>query len=529
MTVDNLYLSPSVSPQPLIHRYYAWPHMVSPQTAALNFSRRQLVVLDSYLDNPGVHDGAAANLGMFSGPFLDAAGFAPADLREFRDRFVKDAANLLALADDIAGATKMLHAQADGGPLTSLYDQLPASLRGCVELVYDECDQPSLRFLEPMLYRSASYERAAQQLSLLPAPDLAQPFIFNSPLLPDDRRVDLDLPFDAAVLDELFAARTRPVDVQDLAERLGVAEADSSRFAALFTSEVPTRPEPLAAASVRMRYFGHACVLLESADAAVLLDPMIGYAADGYEHFTWADLPDRLDAVVLSHAHCDHVSLEALLQLRHRVERVVVPSDSGGSLVDPGLAVMLRAMGFTVVDQLGELETRELGEGLRVTAVPFLGEHADLNIRSKMIPLIEMAGRRFLFATDTTLVAPELFARLGDLITDIDALFIGLECVGAPMSWLYGPLLEHRPKRQHDQNRRLNGSDGAMADSIATVTGARQVYAYAMGFEPWLRHLTGSYYDPESEQYRQIQLLLDRCAARSVPAELLHLRGERVW
>jgi len=206
-----------------------------------------------------------------------------------------------------------------------------------------------------------------------------------------------------------------------------------------------------------------------------------------------------------------------------------VPSGCGGSLADPSLEAMLRVLGFPVVTSLAELETRELGDGLAVTAVPFLGEHADLDVRTKMIPLVELSGRRFMFATDVTLVEPALFERLGDAVANIDALFVGMECVGAPLTWLYGPLLDHRPTREHDQSRRLNGSDAAMANELARLVGAKRIYAYAMGYEPWLRHLTGSDYDVSSEQYRQVGLLAKLAGARGIPAELLHLSGERIW
>jgi hypothetical protein len=115
------------------------------------------------------------------------------------------------------------------------------------------------------------------------------------------------------------------------------------------------------------------------------------------------------------------------------------------------------------------------------------------------------------------------------VLPQVDALFIGLECVGAPLSWLYGPLLESRPAREADQERRVSGSDAAMAGEITRLVGARQVFAYAMGLEPWLRHLTGSSYDPESEQLRQTGLLIEWCTARDIPAELLYQRAERTW
>ncbi|GJL54217.1 MAG: hypothetical protein NPIRA02_13490 [Nitrospirales bacterium] len=208
---------------------------------------------------------------------------------------------------------------------------------------------------------------------------------------------------------------------------------------------------------------------------------------------------------------------------------VVVPSGSAGSLTDPSLETMLRVLGFPEVTSLAELETRELGDALTVTSIPFLGEHVDLDVRTKMIPLVELSGRRFMFATDVPLVEPALFERLGDAVNRIDALFVGMECMGAPLTWLYGPLLDQRPTREHDQSRRLNGSDAAMANELARIVGARRIYAYAMGYEPWFRHLTGSDYDVDSEQYRQVGLLVKPADARSIPTELLHLSGERIW
>lgn len=529
MGAAKRYLSATVSPQPLIHRWYAWPQLVSPVTAGFSLRQRQLAVLESYLSNPRVHANALADPARMTGPFLDSSGSSMDELRDFNDRIRRQAAPILRFADDIDTARAVLRDHADGGPLTDLYPKLPEGVRGFVELVYDDLDRPSVRFFETLLYRSEVYRRDAQQISLLSTPDLRQPFIFNSPLLPSVNRLDVTVPFDSPVLDELYAARWSPVAVGELNERLGLTAQEFDRFAALFTDEPPQAPLPAPESGVRMRYLGHAGVLLESTDACVLLDPIVGYAGDGIDHLRLTDLPHHIDAVVLSHAHADHVSLETLLQLRHRVDVVVVPGSSGGSVLDPGLGAMLRALGLQVVVALGELEDHTIGDNLTVTSIPFLGEHADLDIRAKMVPLIEIAGRRFLFATDTVVVEPELYRRVGDLVIGVDALFIGLECVGAPMSWLYGPLLGHRPNREHNQKRALAGSDAAMADTLAILTGAQRVYTYAMGFEPWLRHITGSIYDAESEQVKQVRILDKACAARGVPSEMLYLRGERSW
>ena len=84
--------------------------------------------------------------------------------------------------------------------------------------------------------------------------------------------------------------------------------------------------------------------------------------------------------------------------------------------------------------------------------------------------------REIVFATDTTPIEPELYRRIEDLITGIDALFIGLECVGAPLSWLYGPLMGRMPDRRHNRGRRLNGADAAMAEQLAKALGVKRIW-----------------------------------------------------
>jgi len=69
--------------------------------------------------------------------------------------------------------------------------------------------------------------------------------------------------------------------------------------------------------------------------------------------------------------------------VRHKVRHIIVPKNNGGGLADPSLKLMLQNMGFSQVEEIDELETITV-EGGSITGLPFLGEHADLNIRSKL-------------------------------------------------------------------------------------------------------------------------------------------------
>lgn len=524
------YLSPATVVQPLMHRWYAVPFVAAPHTGALNLTKRQLPALLSYLDGPERHARALASPAMFGAPYVNPRHGTPEDVKELVEQTCSLGQPRIQLARDIETARAMLSSHGDGRTLNPLYAELPPSLRGISELVYDTANNPSLRFFESLLYRTPATQPEAQVISLLERHDPQQPFIYSSPVLTGGPgRTDLHVPFASELLDELFAARLRPVDVADLADRFELPESTREGFRNLFTSEPCMRYAPNHTGGVRMQYFGHACVLLDLGGFTVMTDPTVGYDDDGFDgHFTIADLPKKIDVVILSHGHSDHFSLETLLQLRQRIGVIVVPQSSGGSLADIGLRALLEHYGFRNVVELADMESLETGPAV-ITALPFLGEHGELDIRAKMVPIVRIGGRCFMFATDTSLVDPAIYDLVSGEIGEVDALFIGLECVGAPMSWLYGPLLDQPIAREHSLTRGLKGSFAAPADELARKVRARHIFVYALGIEPWLKHLTGCWYDPNAEQLKQEAILQELAAKRGVASELLYITAERFW
>lgn len=521
-----MYLRPNVQIEPLWNRWYAWSHLVSPATAAMNAANGHAKILRSYVASPEVHAAAVKNPDLLGGPFVDYDGKRVDEIQALLDRTLSERAPLFALAAAIKSLDDLLVAEAKGTSLEPLYAKVPDALRGYVELTYDLAAAPHVRFLEPLLYRSPAYDPRAQSLSLSLTHDDARAFALSTPRLPDPSRVDVAVAFADPAIDALARARRAACDVAALAERLGVAP---DALAPLFTDAAPPPRPRYDGDGVRVRYFGHASVLVETRETTVLVDPTISYLyPSSLERFTFDDLPEHIDWVLVTHNHQDHFLLETLLQLRHRIGTVVVPRGGSGALQDPSLRLALRAIGFPNVVELDVLDSLPIPGG-EIVGLPFLGEHADLDIQTKLAHLVRIGGWSALFAADSNVLEPRLYDHVKAVTGSITALFVGMECDGAPLSWLYGPLLTRPITRKVDQSRRLSGSDARKALTIVERLAPRDVFVYAMGQEPWLGYVMTVRYTPASRPIVESDALVRACTEKGIAAERLFAKMERQY
>jgi L-ascorbate metabolism protein UlaG (beta-lactamase superfamily) len=521
-----LFLRANCVVEPLIDRWYAWPHLVAPATAARNLTERHLRIMASYLSDPEAHAEAAANPALAGGPFMRYATDCSAQIVALRDQTCRDRAALIELSGALAELDAILDQQARGLALEPLYAGLPAPLGGCVELGYDLRNRPSYRLVEPLLYRRYNLASAQSlRLSLVANDDRA--FIFSTPRLDDDYSLHWQIPFAAEQVEALFAARANPTSCDALVDLLN-AHGHETLLRQMLTGEAPPPARRFEGPGMRWRYFGHACVLVETRTCAVLTDPVFSYPfAHASRRFTTADLPPFIDFVVLTHTHQDHVLLEALLQLRSQIGMIVVPRNSNGAVQDPSLRLILQACGFKHVIDLAEFDELCSGD-IRLQAIPFFGEHCDLAITSKSAWLIRAGNNSILCAADSRNLSPALYREVHEVTGDIGTLFVGMECDGAPLSWIYGPLLTNRIDRAVDQSRRANASDCAGALALIEALRCRQVYVYAMGQEPWLDFISSIHYGPESNPIVQSDELVRLLRARGLTAERLFGCAEQV-
>lgn len=167
-------------------------------------------------------------------------------------------------------------------------------------------------------------------------------------------------------------------------------------------------------------YVGHATVLIELDGVRLLTDPVLRQRVGPLVRHGAAPAPEvtrRIDAVLISHLHRDHVDLPSLRRL----------GDEVPLLVPPGSWDLFARHGFADVTELDSGESSPVG-GLTVTAVDAHHEGG----RRRFAPDPQAVGflvdgrRSVYFAGDT-----DFFPGMGDLAPGLDLALLPI--------WGWGP------------------------------------------------------------------------------------------
>lgn len=525
MSADKkLYLREDVYFEPLFNKWYAWPYLLPPAQSARHMVNTHKRIMKSFVNDYQLHIMAANEPGLAGGEFLNCDAQQVDEIKKQIKFIDNECSDVVAFSEALSELDNMLRDHVSGESLEPLYESVPDCLKGYIELTMDLNHNPGYRLIEPLLYRSQHYKPNLQSISfgLLNRVD-ERPFVLSTPRLADDNHLQVDVDFNHALIDQISAARTQAVAEDDIHGMF----KDTSRkggveYMELFTSIPPSRTHQAVETGFRMSYLGHAGFLFETADVSILVDPVITSRGAEFadEVISFSEIPHSVDYVLLTHNHQDHVNFETLLQLRHKIKTVIVPPNNGGTLADPSLKLLLSQFGFNTIT-IDELEKIEFYHG-SITSLPFLGEHGDLNIRSKCAWLVELLGYKIFVGADSSNLEPRMYQMLAEHCGSIDILAIGMECIGAPYTWLYGALHSKIVSKKIKESRRLNGSDFAQANMMVEAFKPGQVYLYALGLEPWYKYFMGIDYDDDSEQIKQSNQMVSFCEKRDIYIKRLY-------
>jgi L-ascorbate metabolism protein UlaG (beta-lactamase superfamily) len=525
MNDEARFLRPSAIIEPLVDGFYAWLHTVAPVQAAMNLAFTQVPLLESYLQSPMVHVNASRNPELRGGFFVGIEEARSGEVRDLLAAIKRDRAEMLDFAAAVAEAEELVRTNATGFDLTPLYPKLPPALSGLVEIAYDTSNQPAVRFIEPLAYESSVYSEDRQSVQLSLETGVERPFILSTPRLSSPDVLDLRIPFRHPGLEELFRSRVHGTTLNQLRDVLELDDDEAASLSGLLAEQPDLSDSRHIDGGARIRYFNHACLVLQTPEAAIVTDPWVNADVSATDRFTYRDLPDYMDLALITHGHQDHVVLETLLALRGRIGAVVVPRSSRGNMPDPSLALFLSHVGLPVVevDDFSEVEF----PGGKVIATPFLGEHADLDIRGKSTYCVRFGGRTIFVGADSSGIDPGLYGYVRSHVGQVDMAFLGMECAGAPLTWLYQGLLTKPVTKKMSDSRTLSGSNAEQAAGIMRELGAREAYVYAMGEESWLGYVMATSYNDDSYQLKQVAEFMTWCADHGIRSD--HLLGQREW
>ena len=192
------------------------------------------------------------------------------------------------------------------------------------------------------------------------------------------------------------------------------------------------------AAGLRAFWIGHASTYVELDGQRLLIDPVFAERVSplpvGPRRFhpapiALADLP-KIDAVLISHDHYDHLEMDTVRHLASRGSRFFVPLGSGAHLERWGVPA-------SQVEELEWWQERTLGNGVRIVCTPtrhYSGRGLD-DRSSTLWSSWSVVGprHRFFYSGDTGY--GKLFQDIGARLGPFDLAFIKIGAYGPGAAW----------------------------------------------------------------------------------------------
>jgi L-ascorbate metabolism protein UlaG (beta-lactamase superfamily) len=169
---------------------------------------------------------------------------------------------------------------------------------------------------------------------------------------------------------------------------------------------VPRLREALSASDIAITFVNHATFLIQTGGMTLLTDPIWSERASPFRFagpkrvrkpgVAFDDLP-RIDVILLSHNHYDHLDITTLRRLQRRFAATVLIAAGDARLVGP--------LGFADLRELDWWDAVQVSNGLTITFVPaqHFSARGLFDQRKSLWGgyMIESHGRRIYFSGDT--------------------------------------------------------------------------------------------------------------------------------
>ena len=122
--MSQFYAKPNLIIEPLIMRWYAWSHLVSPATSSMNIVKRHIEIMNSYVDSPQQHMDAVKDPKMLGGPFMDYAYNRTDEIKKLLTETLEKQSKMVQLSFAFRKLDKLLKSHPKGYSLEYLYEMV---------------------------------------------------------------------------------------------------------------------------------------------------------------------------------------------------------------------------------------------------------------------------------------------------------------------------------------------------------------------------------------------------------------------
>jgi L-ascorbate metabolism protein UlaG (beta-lactamase superfamily) len=382
------------------------------------------------------------------------------------------------------------------------YKNIPTKLNGAIELFYTGLNKPSYK-LNSLVYKNNSIKNL-QSIILTDAEAIPNWHYWWGDI---PSRFEIKRPLDHLSCTSLIDLILTPSDFNLAHEKLSM---DMDReVLELLTEDYNAKPISKSVVSnmeIELLYVNHATVIFKRGDVSIVVDPLLNFfdkknASNFYDY-----VPKKIDYVLITHAHYDHIDLPTLLTLRNRIGKILLPKASEIDC-DFSIRKILEPYFPGRLIEIDSFDQLSLRSDLKITSLPFQGEHSDL-ISSKATWLISVSGKNLWFGADCRSIDINLFKFIREKYGEIDLMFVGTVSEGSPLSRSY-PHLSQPLNEENDNSRTTRGAGHREIYELITALNPKSVYIYALGYEDWFKYFMGEPIHKYRDEFIQLKKMLD--------------------